>query len=182
MKREYIIFNAMTGIREDLVESAQRYRFRKRTVWRTLMNVAACLAVVAAVGYSVALVGLRGCGGSAPDGSGGAPPAANDSSGTEQAAPEEGTTTEAADEEAMDAVVLTATVREAYDGSWIVEPMPGEDAERFGTRVRVPLAGLKDVPAVLESDAVTIYCDGGLLDGEPPQLACVYRVELVGGC
>ena len=56
------LFDAITLLKEDLVEEAQNYRFRKRpAVWRRVGSLAACLVLLA----SLSLLALpRGCGSS----------------------------------------------------------------------------------------------------------------------
>ena len=54
-------FDAITLLREDLVEEAQNYVFRKkRSGWKTLGSLAACMALVASLGLLAAMP--RGCG------------------------------------------------------------------------------------------------------------------------
>ena len=80
-RRAEIFFDAVTLLREDLVEEAQDYHFRKKqSVWKKIGGLAACLCLIA----SLSLLMLpRGCGGSAPPQAGmnssGAPPQAADS-------------------------------------------------------------------------------------------------------
>ena len=42
-----ILFDAITGIREDLVEEAQRHVFCRRARWRRYGGLAACLVLYA---------------------------------------------------------------------------------------------------------------------------------------
>lgn len=47
MKREEKLFDAITDVRDDLLEEALNYRFRsRRSAWRRWANVAACLVLV----------------------------------------------------------------------------------------------------------------------------------------
>ena len=45
-----ILFDAITGIREDLVEEAQRHVFCRRARWRRYGGLAACLVLAALAG------------------------------------------------------------------------------------------------------------------------------------
>ena len=54
MKREKaeILFDAITAVREDLIEAAQNYVFHKKpSAWRRYAALAACLVVVAGLGF-----------------------------------------------------------------------------------------------------------------------------------
>lgn len=46
-----IFFDAVTYIRPELVEEAQNYVFRRRTVWRRLVPLAACLTLAVCLGW-----------------------------------------------------------------------------------------------------------------------------------
>ena len=47
MRKEEIFFDAITNIREDLVEAAQNYDFHRRVRWERWAGLAACLALAA---------------------------------------------------------------------------------------------------------------------------------------
>ena len=63
MKREKaeILFDAITAVREDLIEAAQNYVFHKKpSAWRRYAALAACLVVVAGLGFGALRLGLLG--------------------------------------------------------------------------------------------------------------------------
>lgn len=170
-----IFFDAITNLREDLVEEAQDYRFRRRSgAWKKFGSLAACLALIA----SLSLLAMpRGCGGAAPD-NGAAPPVSTDSCSPgespslgsllpEPEAPAgrpDGSYGEAASWQ------LDAGVTELRDGSLLVETEDGPllvltegltlPELRAGDRVRLTVPGYARVTA-----------------GDPPVLPEVTAVE-----
>ena len=63
MSRADIWFDAITNIREELVEEALSHRFRRRIPWGKYMGLAACLVLVVCVGWFGLLIAGGGMGG-----------------------------------------------------------------------------------------------------------------------
>ena len=75
-----IFFDAITLLREDIVEEAQDYRFRKKTaVWKKFGSLAACLVLIASISLLMLPRGCGSSGGNADMNSSGAPMAPSDS-------------------------------------------------------------------------------------------------------
>lgn len=54
MRPEEKLFDAITDIDEELVESAQSYVFRKQPkTWQRVASLAACLLIVASIGFGI---------------------------------------------------------------------------------------------------------------------------------
>ena len=131
MRPEEKLFDAVTGIDEELVDSAQNYVFRKQTQpWQRVASLAACLLVMVSIGYGILLMGGVGGSDSASNGS-----AADNSATGDSAAPEDGGLSGGADDQesaeaggqqsAGEPVTFTATVLEVREGSLLVAPVEG---------------------------------------------------------
>lgn len=154
MRRPEVFFDGITHIREDLIEEAQRYVFRKRISWRRYAGgLAACLALV--LGLSM-LFRFGGAGGGAPSGN---------SSGYDSGAAEGGNGTGAAEPgdrppEAMESS-FTADVAEVLeDGTLLVVPQPGSGVWSVADRVRVPTADVPELPDVQPGDRILVVYTG----------------------
>ena len=89
-------YDAITEVREDLVEEALDYRFpQKRAIpWQRYAGLAACLALVVCIGYLAANLRMGGMNAAGNDGSNGAASGeAADAGDSTGAAPEDGDTT-----------------------------------------------------------------------------------------
>ena len=60
MKKAEIFFDAITNIREELVEQALDHRFRRRVSWQRYLSAAACLVLVVTVGFGALRLGIFG--------------------------------------------------------------------------------------------------------------------------
>ena len=130
MSREEIFFDAITNLREELVEEAQEYVFRKHS-WRRYTRLAACLALTA-----ILCLGIYR---SAPNSSNTAMPPSGEYDGClEDSIPE--------------TVRFTASVLEVRADSLLVS------TAEYGP-VEVPTAGLENLPEVHEKDRVTVRCE-----------------------
>lgn len=188
MSREEIFFDAITSIREELVEEAQQYVFhRKRTLWRRYAGMAACLVLIAAVGFGVyGLANIRMGNGMIATDPGGAANQYTGSAGADEAvpspedapaeggapgyAPPAGSGADAGPDSTDSArppvsaerpgPSFTGAVLEVHETYLLVSGQ--EEA-----RIRVPTEGLEDLPELREGDVVTVVCaeileeDGG---------------------
>ncbi len=140
MRRSEIFFDGVTHIREDLIEEAQRYVFRRRINWRRYAGgLAACL--VLALGLSM-LLRFGGAGGGAPSGN---------SSGAEPGDCPTG---------AMESSFTADVVEVLEDGALTVVPQPGSGVWSVADRVRVPTADVPDLPDVQPGDRILVVYTG----------------------
>ena len=147
MKREKaeILFDAITAVREDLIEAAQNYVFHKKpSAWRRYAALAACLVVVAGLGFGALRLGLLdGMGGSGSNTTGAADGAVPESSGETSDAAGGDTAGDTGDTgDAAAETTFHATVLEVHDGWLLVEPLEGEDILASADRFMVSLAGV----------------------------------------
>ena len=179
-------FDAITLLREDLVEEAQNYVFRrKRSAWKTFGSLAACIALVASLGMLAILP--RGCGAGGADSSSSgsmnnssAPPASCDSPG---AVPSDGTGTDTpygnigtGDSQSTEAgqILFTAQVLEVLDGELLVEPLDAFQAD--ADTICVPLDGLEGLPEFYPGAVVQVRC-GAVSGGTAEDVASVCFLE-----
>ena len=186
MKREKaeILFDAITAVREDLIEAAQNYVFHKKpSAWRRYAALAACLVVVAGLGFGALRLGLLdGIGGSGSNTSGAADGAVPESSGETTSdtaggdtAGDTGDTGDAAAETTFHAAVL-----EVHDGWLLVEPLEGEDILASADRFMVSLAGVEEIPDLEAGDEVAVTFDGMIRESYPAQITAT-GIELLSG-
>lgn len=189
MRPEEKLFDAVTGIDEELVDSAQNYVFRKQTQpWQRVASLAACLLVMVSIGYGILLMGgIGGMGGSdsASNGS-----AADNSATGDSAAPEDGGLSGGADDqESADAggqqsagepVTFTATVLEMGDGYLLVEPVEEDPMLATADRIQVPTGDVTLPDGVTEGTVVRITFTGGVMESYPAQIANVVEITLAG--
>ena len=181
-------FDAITRLREDLVEDAQNHVFRKRrSGWRKFGSLAACMALVASLGMLAALP--KGCGGSDSSGadmnSSGAPMAAPPdvnvdaaSGGAEpgDGAPPSGEQSESTPPASVQPVQFTAAVIEVRENTILVEPVDFDSQDRY----LVFTAGL-DTPDLAEGDWVSITCTALVPDADPPMVLGAQSIEKADG-
>ena len=183
MKREKaeILFDAITAVREDLIEAAQNYVFHKKlSAWRRYAALAACLVVVAGLGFGAVRLGLLGgMGGSGSNTSGAADGAVPESSGetTSDTAggDDTGDTGDTGDAGAAE-TTFGATVLEVHDGWLLVEPLEGEDILASADRFMVSLAGVEEVPDLEAGEEIAVTFDGMIRESYPAQVTAT-RVE-----
>ena len=183
MKREKaeILFDAITAVREDLIEAAQSYVFRKKpALWRRYAALAACLVVVAGLGFGAVRLGLLGgMSGSGSNTTGAADGAAPESSGETTSDTAGGDDTgDAGDTGDTGAAETTfhATVLEVHDGWLMVEPLEGEDILASADRFMVSLAGVEEVPDLEAGEEIAVTFDGMIRESYPAQVTAT-RVE-----
>ena len=93
------LFDAITEVREELIDEALDYRFvRKKAIhWQRYAALAACLALVVCIGYLAANLRMGGMNAASNDGSNGAAAGdAADAGDSTGAAPEDGNTADGA--------------------------------------------------------------------------------------
>lgn len=183
-RRAEIFFDAVTLLREDLIEDAQNYVFRRRrSGWKKFGSLAACVMLVLSLGLVAVMP--RGCGGAAPSA-----PDMN-SSGAAPEAPAEMPPGASGDTGSMDGstpdtaprppqgegqpdygmgdgpVQFFAQVLEVREDGLLAELLP-EESGLFGTdRVRVRTAGLDGLPELQPGDVIFVSCGtASLEDGE----------------
>ena len=144
------LFDAITEVREDLVEEALDYRFqaKKAVPWQRYAKWAACLALVVCIGYLAANLDLR---------MGGMNSAAGNS-GSNSAAGE--TTGDTADDAGDSDLTTGAGAPEDSDGS--AAPGDGGESEAAGSSV-VPALSLAEEDSgvtAVRTLVLTFYQDG----------------------
>ena len=183
MRPEEKLFDAVTGIDEELVDSAQNYVFRKQPQpWQRVASLAACLLVMVSIGYGILLMG----------GVGGSDSASNSSTG--DTAPESGSaggnagisgdiddSADAGDQEgAAETVTFTATVLEVREGSLLVEAVEGDAMLATADRILVDTGGADLPDGVAEGAVVEITFDGMVRESYPAQISGVTEILLAG--
>ena len=79
-------FDAITHIREDLIEEAQNHKFRKKTAaWKKFGSLAASIVLIVSIGFLAAVP--RGCGSGGADSNSSAPFTSNNDAAAPQDAP-----------------------------------------------------------------------------------------------
>ena len=150
MRAADVFFDAITQIREELVEEAQQYVFRRRISWRQYAGAAAaCLAL--ALGLSL-LIRSGGVGGSSGSDSGGGM-----AGGVEDSCDIAPELSESLPSERS----FTADVLEILDGgSLLVVPQPGSSVWSVADRVTVPVGDLTELPDVQPGDRILVVYSG----------------------
>lgn len=186
MRPEEKLFDAVTGIDEEIVDSAQTYVFRRQTrPWQRAASLAACLLIVASIGFGILQMASIGGSDSAANGS-----AADNSATGDSAAPEDGGLSGGAgDQESADAggqqsagepVTFTATVLEVREGSLLVEPVEGDEMLSTADRILVDTGGADLPDGVAEGAVVEITFDGMVRESYPAQISGVTEILLAG--
>ena len=180
MNKAEIFYDAITGIRETLIEEAQEYRFhRRQTVWRRYAGLAACLALVAFVGFGAVRLGVFGGMGMSSNNSasGAAPADSNGNRGPAVSADQQTTeTVDDTDGGQLERESFTAKVLEVHDAYLLVEPLEGESIRASADRVMVPTGELSVLPALSEGDMVTIAYTGDVEETYPVQITGVEEI------
>ena len=202
MRKAEVFFDAITSIKEELVDAALDHRFRKKTAhWRRYVSMAACLALAATVGFAALRMGvLRGMGGSsknaaadtafnstvssttASSSASGAAPGAADKGGPqesimEDSAAETPSCTEK-EEQREEPAFFAAAVLEVSDAWILVEPLEGEEILASADRFLVSTAGVEELPKLSRGDEITVFFTGFIREAYPAQIDAV-AVELL---
>lgn len=177
MRPEEKLFDAITDIDEELVESAQSYVFRKQPkTWQRVASLAACLLIVASIGFGILQMASIG-------GMGGSDSAANSSGAAPESSGDAGATTgDAGDQEGVQVTetAFTATVLEAGDGYLLVEPVEGDSMLATADRIQVSTKDVEVPDGVTEGSKVTITFSGGVMESYPAQISDVTEIVLAG--
>ena len=163
MRPEEKLFDAITGIDEGLVDSAQSYVFHKQPrTWQRIASLAACLLIVASIGFGMLqLAGIGGMGGSntAADAGNAAPP-------------ENNVTTDNG---------ATGSGGATGDGYLLVEPVEGDPMLATADQIQVPVDGVELPDGVTTGTVLTITFSGGVMESYPAQIADVISIVLADG-
>lgn len=179
MRKEEIFFDAITGIREELIEEAQNYVFRRRVHWRRYAGLAACLALaVALVGYH-ALLGSAGTDGGSTANT--APVSPGDAvSGDCGDAPEN---TSSGDNGGacggVEQQAFTARVLEVHETYLLLEPEDGEEISLSYNRIAAPTGGLSGLADLQPGDRVVVTFSGPVQETEPARITGVLEISPV---
>lgn len=197
MRPEEKLFDAITGIDEELVDSAQNYTFHKQLrTWQRVASLAACLLIVATIGFGILQMGsIGGMGGSdsaanitgdaaAPENNAGGAGedslvgnAGNSDGGTDT------TTGDSSDQEGAQAAstVFTATVLEVGDGYLLVEPVEGDAMLATADKIMVSTNDVAVPDGVAKGAVVRITFDGVIRESYPVQISGVTEILLADG-
>lgn len=153
MRAADVFFDAITQIREELVEEAQQYVFRRRISWRQYAGAAAaCLALALGLSLLIRSGGVGGMGGSSGSDSGGGM-----AGGIEDSCDIAPELSESLPSERS----FTADVLEILDGgSLLVVPQPGSGVWSVADRVTVPVEDLTELPDVQPGDRILVVYSG----------------------
>ena len=182
-----ILFDAVTNIREELVEEAQDYVFRRRTTWRRYMPLAACLALVVCLGW-VGLLFAGGMGGGSDLSANSAPPSVSmdaapqepASNGSSMGGGTDGGEVPGCPPPAPVQRTFTARVVEIGEGTLLTRPLPGGDLPAGTDRAEVSLEGLEELPDLQVGDKVEISFTGELEETYPLRVTGVTEIRLAG--
>ena len=172
------LFDAVTEIRDDLIEEAQRYVFPERKIpYRRIAAMAACLVVI--VGLTAAMrSGIFRMGSNSSDGMSGDTNGAGWIDGSEDADRDENAATgESAPPEAAESTTFTAVVLEIHDSYLLVEPLEGEAVLSSADRIEVPTGELENLPELQTGDQVAVTFSGEIQETYPARLTEVLSVE-----
>ena len=186
-------FDAITLLREDLVEEAQNYVFRrKRSGWRNFGSLAACVALVISLGIVAVLP--KGCGAGGSDMSGGALPSTSDNSSPSPAdappsseeppygswnpadgapQPPVGSTEPEQGEPSAEISFHGQVVQILADGL-LVEPFDEFLAD--DGLIHVPTEELEELPEFYQGAHVHVFC-GAVMFGEAEDVTAVWLLE-----
>ena len=183
MRPEEKLFDAVTGIDEGLVESVQTYVFRKKPrTWQRVASLAACLLVVASIGFGILQMARIGGSDSAANTSDAAPESGSDAGTAGGSQGDAGAAAgDTADGGAPALTTFTATVLELGDGYLLVEPVAGDEMLATADRIRVSLDGAVLPDGVAEGAVVEITFDGLIRESYPAQISGVTEIVLADG-
>lgn len=181
-RKAEIFFDAITLLREDLVEEAQNHVFRKKNSgWRKFGSLAACAVLVVSLGMLAVLprgcgAGVGGSSGSpaqmAPDFDSSASAGSNMNGAPPPASAEE---PEAAPGDGL--VRFSGYVLEVLEDGVLVAPFDSDP--EAPALVRVSTAGLEGLPAFYPGGVVTVTCRGFTLEGGAAVAENVVELDLV---
>lgn len=188
MRKSGIIFDAITNIREELVDQALDYRFQKQRVrWQRYLSAAACIALVVMVGFGAVRLGIiDGFGGGSKNAASNT--AAPESSGWNDSASDDCTVEDTADDapeepkeepqystDAGEVMTFNARILEVHEDFLLVEPSDGSWIRASADRIQVPV---EDADAFRPGFAVTVTFSGEILETYPAQITDVVSVTL----
>lgn len=173
-----IFFDAITLLREDIVEEAQDYRFRKKqAVWKKFGSLAACLVLIASISLLMLPRGCGSSGGNADMNSSGAPMAPAEEPASGDPAPEPGDTPLGGYGH-REQTEFTAVVIVIDESSILVEPLEGEHLRDSYGQVVVVTRDL-ELPELAVGDEIRITFDGWIAESDPAVITGTEAVELL---
>ena len=181
MRPEEKLFDAVTGIDEEIVDSAQTYVFRRQTrPWQRAASLAACLLIVASIGFGILQMASIGGSDSAADNSATGDSAAPEDGGLSGGADDQESADAGGQQSAGEPVTFTATVLEVREGSLLVEPVEGDAMLATADRILVDTGGADLPDGVAEGAVVEITFDGMVRESYPAQISGVTEILLAG--
>lgn len=188
MRKSELIFDAITNIREELVEQALDYRFvRRASQWRRYLSAAACIALVVMVGFGALRLGIFGgfggsskndaaCNTAAPESSGWNDTVSDDcavENTTDSPAEEPGDAPQYSTDDAGELMTFTALVLEVHENFLLVEPVEGEWILSSADRIQVPV---EEAARFREGDSVIITFTGDIQETYPARITDVVSI------
>lgn len=186
-RKSETFFDAITHLREDLIEEAQNHKFRKETAaWKKFGSLAACVVLIMSVGVLAILP--RGCGSSGGTGSNSSPASQGAPASGDTAPPLYGSGNNGGLEESLNGddpgdgapsggselYQFTAIVMEVRDEAVLVKPIEYDSDDQY----LIPLA--PEYPALSEGDRISVTCTRSLiLTANPPILPNVRSIEKI---
>lgn len=185
MNKAEVLFDAITGLREELVEEALNHRFRRRVRWERYAGLAACLALAVCVGWFGLMIaggGMGGAGKSSDNGFSASSSTGGEVSGDTAPPPlgsEAGDAPEAIPGDGENQESFQASVVEILEGYILVEPLEGEAVRGSADRIILHNEAIRDLPELQVGDLLRIDFNGDILETYPAQLGEVYSVALI---
>lgn len=199
MKKAEIIYDAITNVRESLIEEALDHRFRKKIPWQRYAALAACLVLfISVMPLMIAIVSPKGGADSAANSTAAAPQspeavqdknhgapgaaepgAAPSTSGAAmESSPAETAPAEPAPApaEPAETAAFTAEVLDVSDGRLWVRPLTGL---AFTDPLEVDITGVTALPELQPGDRVCITFDGIVQPAEPARIAAAEVTKIL---
>ncbi len=81
--------------------------------------------------------------------------------------------------ETTDRVTFRATVLEANESSFLVEPVAGSEERNSSDRIVVPMTAMESSPEPEVGDTLEIVYNGDIAESYPAQITTVYSIRVV---
>lgn len=81
--------------------------------------------------------------------------------------------------ETTDRVTFLATVLEADESGFLVEPVAGSEERNSADRIVVPMTAMEASPEPEVGDTLEIVYDGDIAESYPAQITTVYSIRVV---
>jgi len=184
MRKAEVFFDAITNLKEELIDAALDYRFtRKQIHWQRYVGIAACLALVITVGFGAIRLGIiGGMGGSSNNSASmdtAAPESSANTSATTDSGSASGSTVEDSDAtQSVEMHTFGAIVLEISEKYLLVEPLAGESILASADRIVVSVSTVESLPNLTVGDQVVITYDGFIRESYPAQVTA-FDVTLI---